>query len=140
MEKGRKQSFVKCSALYEVHLKKSDSYDAVVEKISDVVQLPAVDGEIFLLTCRGLIINNHQIEHLDKKMNWTVGGYLTKKHLSPDKLTLGVGILPLENAGNLCPEQPSTSSRRMNRNLSESSCPPKNPKQSGCNDVMRGTS
>ncbi len=50
------QSFVKCSALYEVHLKKSDSYDAVVEKISDVVQLPAVDGEIFLLTCRGLII------------------------------------------------------------------------------------
>ena len=99
MERGQKQSFVRCSLLHEVNWKKSDKYELVVRKICDVMELSDSSLEdISLLTCRGLVIKSDPIEHLGKNVDWTIRLYLLKKHVSPEKLTLRVGILSMESS------------------------------------------
>ena len=130
----RKQSYVKCSSLYEVDLKRSDSYDAVVRKISDVVGLSETDEEKVLLMCRGLVIN----PNLGDNNPWDIGSYLNKKHIAPEKLTLGVGLVASSDVAGSPPPLHRKNSRKRQR--APSLCPPtvKCPKQSTCNDKIQG--
>lgn len=49
--------------------------------------------ELRLFTAGGSVISDGRIEVGNKDYSWTVGAYLTKKHISPDKLKLGIGYL-----------------------------------------------
>ena len=123
----RKQSYVKCSSLYEVDLKRSDSYDTVVG-------LSETDEEKVLLTCRGLVIN----PYLGDNNPWDIGSYLNKKHIAPEKLTLGVGLVASSDVAGSPPPLHRKNSRKRQR--APSLCPPtvKCPKQSTCNDKIQG--
>lgn len=46
-----------------------------------------------LFNAKGAIIPNHDISLWDKQVEWTLGAFCLKRHASPDKLTLGVGVL-----------------------------------------------
>ena len=97
MERGRKQSFVKYSPLFEVDLKKSDSYHQVIMKVARVVDLDEEGEKIVLLTSKGVIINNSPITtSSQKEVTWTLGAYLLKRHISADKLALDVAVAAVE--------------------------------------------
>lgn len=133
MEKNeKKEVYVKKSSLFEVHLKRSDAYDTVVQKISDVVGLSESIGEKVLLTCRGLVINPSMDD-----LSWDIGSYLNRKHIAADKLTLGVGLVCGSGVGgNLQHSQLRSSSRKRER--PQPLCIPSAkimcPKQSNYND------
>ena len=68
---------------------KSDTYDDVVLKISEVLDVDNTD--CVLLSHRGCIIKNETIETGSRSQKWTLGGYVAKHHIAHDKLTLGIG-------------------------------------------------
>ena len=88
-KEGKRKNFVKCSASYEVDLKKTDSYHQVLDKIAEVIGFED-KSQLVLLTSRGVIITNEKIQILDLEREWTLGGYLNKRHMSPEKLSLGI--------------------------------------------------
>ncbi|XP_019861877.1 PREDICTED: uncharacterized protein LOC109590392 [Amphimedon queenslandica] len=75
--------------MYEVDLLKSDAYGDVVSKISEVLDVD--DTDCVLLSLRGCIIKDETIETGSRSQKWTLGAYLAKRHIAPDKLTLGIG-------------------------------------------------
>ena len=89
--KARSKTFSKNSPMYEVDLKKTDSYEDVKMKIVEALELDdTCIPEFVLLTSRGCIIRDEMIK--GKKWEiWTLGGYLTKRHISAKNLVLGVG-------------------------------------------------
>ncbi len=95
MEPGRK-GYVKCTPLYDVDLKKTDSYCDVLSKICKTIS--GVDScNTRLFNGKGAIIPDQKIVIRDKEMNWSLGGFLLKRHTSADKITLGVGSLQEED-------------------------------------------
>ena len=92
MEEKAKHSFVRVSPVYEVNVLKSDSYSEVLSKICVVLDLEETD-ECRLLTAGGSVISNDNIVVNSKEFSWNIGSYLTKKHISPGRLKLGVGYL-----------------------------------------------
>jgi hypothetical protein len=87
------QSFKKASPFYEIELKKSDSYNEVIEKVCSVLKLCDERGLMSLFTARGSVICNQAITINSKQFEWTLGSYLSKRHVSPEKLCLGIGEL-----------------------------------------------
>ena len=82
MEEGRKRTFVKCTPLYEIQLKKSDTYDMVIQKISSVInyECDSAEEKLVLLTSRGIIVSEESILIGERLMSWTLGAYLNKRH------------------------------------------------------------
>ena len=91
MEPGRK-GYVRSSPLYDVDLNKTDSYEVVISKICRSIGEEMSDN-FRIFNAKGAIIPNQKIALRDKEVNWTLGGYLQKRHTSPDKITLGIGML-----------------------------------------------
>ena len=90
-QSGKKRGFVKCSALFEVDLKKSDGYKVTVQKICEAVGLTAECDVAVLLSANGSVISHDQ--NGEDEGTWTLSSYLSKQHIAPEKLQLGVGIL-----------------------------------------------
>ena len=83
-----KHKYAKLSPMYEVNLQKTDSYTEVIAKICTVVGEIDENDDIILLTSSGSIIEDKD----EKYDTWTLGSYLVKRHLSPQKLALGVAV------------------------------------------------
>ena len=92
MEEKASHSFVRISPVYEVNVRRSDIYSEVISKICAGLELEETD-ECRLFTAGGSVISDTSIVIGDREMSWTLGSYLSKKHISPDKLKLGVGYL-----------------------------------------------
>ena len=94
MEESGKLGYRRCSPLYEVTVSKSDGYDEVVSKLCSVLDVQDdQEVEIKLFTAGGSVIPNSEVVVGSKTIPWTVGSYLNKKHISPDKLKLGIGYI-----------------------------------------------
>ena len=50
-------------------------------------------GEMKLFNGKGSIIPDQPITVRDKKVNWSLGSFLLKRHASAEKITLGVGSI-----------------------------------------------
>lgn len=83
------------SPLYDVFLKRSDPYDVVISKISETISIKKSD-EMRLFNGKGAIISNQPVTLRNKKVEWTLGSFISRRHTSPDKVMLGVGSI-LEN-------------------------------------------
>ena len=82
--------YVKGSPMYEVDFLKADSHSTVLSKIA--VALDVDDADMVLLTTRGCIIRDELIDTGGGKIQaWALGGYLGKRHIAPEKLSLGIG-------------------------------------------------
>ncbi len=89
--KHTRRGYSKCSPMYEVDLKKSDSYGAVVCKVRDAIGIPD-DDDLCLFTARGAVIVDNEIKIGDVRVKWTLGAFLSKHHTAPDKINLGIGL------------------------------------------------
>ena len=94
----RGKKFVKESPMFEIDLKKTDSYTTCITKISEVINIDETDC---VLTSRGCIIPDEMIQAGDKWQLWTLGGYLNKRRIAPEKLILGIG-----HRSNCCIDKP----------------------------------
>ena len=108
MIRSDRNSFKKHSAYFEIDLKKSDTYDVVVDKVCSVFDLSSEYAALF--TCRGNIICSTPITVSGKEYGWTLGAYLNKRHMSPDKIHLGIGLLS--------PDDPPINKRRKTEVIS----------------------
>ena len=77
--------YTKHSVMYEVTVNKKDTYSEVARKAGKYVNL-ATDN-LILLTSGGSIIRQDNSGEA-----WTLGSYLAKKHIAPNKLNIGVAI------------------------------------------------
>ena len=84
--------FVKGSPFYEVDLLKNDSHEAVISKIANALALSNSTDSALLMTSGGCIIKDDMIDAGGKVQSWTLAAYLTKRHIAPEKLTLGIAI------------------------------------------------
>lgn len=84
--------FVKGSPFYEVDLLKNDSHEAVISKIANALALDNSTDSALLMTSGGCIIKDDMIDAGGKVQSWTLAAYLTKRHIAPEKLTLGIAI------------------------------------------------
>ena len=94
MEPGRK-GHAKCSDMFDVSLKRSDSYREVISKACGVVGME-LSEELYLFSSRGSVISNDMINNDGKESPWTLGAYLCKRHVAPEKITFGIGSLSEE--------------------------------------------
>ena len=91
--------------MFEIDLKKTDSYTTCITKISEVINIDEPD--CVLLTSRGCIIPDEMIQIRDKWQLWTLRGYLNKRRIAPEKLTLGIG-----HRSNRCTDKPPTKKKK----------------------------
>lgn len=91
MKHGRK-GYVKSSAFYDVSLNKSDTYVSVIRKICDAIGEDCCD-EMRLFNGKGAVIPDQCLDIREKKVDWTIGSFLLKRHSSPDKVSFGIGIV-----------------------------------------------
>ena len=84
--------FVKGSPFYEVDLLRNDSHEAVISKIANALALDNSTDSALLMTTGGCIIKDDMIDAGGKLQSWTLAAYLTKRHMAPEKLTLGIVI------------------------------------------------
>ena len=89
MEPGRK-GHVKSSPLYDVDLKKTDTYTSVISKIYATIGIEETE-DMKLFNAKGSIIPDQPIALRAKEVNWTLGSFLLKRHTSAEKVSLGVG-------------------------------------------------
>lgn len=92
MTEKTKNNFVRGSPVYELNVFRSDTYSEVLSKLALALEVEET-CELKLFTAGGSVISDSRIEVGNKDYSWTVGAYLTKKHISPDKLKLGIGYL-----------------------------------------------
>jgi hypothetical protein len=87
MRKSKSGSFVRDGVAVELVLDRGDEYEDVLDKASEVIDLPKVPAghHLTLLTTGGAII--------PKKVDWTVGSYLRQMHKAPAQLRLGIGVI-----------------------------------------------
>ena len=86
----------KVTPVFEVNVRRLDEYDQVVSKILEAVGTDDDDKEWKLFTAGGSII----MDTTDDNFSWSLGSYLNKKHISPEKLKLGVGFVQKSSTNN----------------------------------------
>ena len=84
--------YKKASSYYEVSLKKSDFYDDVLLKASSTLNLQEDINSLVIVRASGAIVPNEPLKFGKGSGQWTVGRYLNKLHVCPDKLHLAIGI------------------------------------------------
>ena len=89
MEPWRK-GYVKSSPLYNIDLKKTDTYTSVISKICATIGIEETE-DMKLFNAKGSIIPNQPIALCGKEVNWTLGSFLLKRQTSAEKVSLGVG-------------------------------------------------
>lgn len=87
MKKAKRGAFVRDGVPVELVLDRGDEYEDVLDKASEVLELPEVPAEhhLTLLTSGGAVI--------PKKVDWTLGDYLRQMHKAPAQVRLGIGVL-----------------------------------------------
>ena len=88
MVQNSRGGFRKSTPFYDVELKRTDTYSFVISKACETISIVESD-DLRLLTARGSVIPD--------KGRWTLSGYLSKRHISADKLSLGIGSETREN-------------------------------------------
>ena len=91
--------------MFNIDLKKTDSYTTCITKISEVINIDEPDCVLF--TSHGCIIPDEMIQIGDKWQLWTSGGYLNKRRIAPENLTLGIG-----HRSNHCIDKPSIKKKK----------------------------
>ncbi len=81
VEKGR--GYARSSSMFEVDVLRSDNYMQTLKNMCEVLEID-LDEDMVLFTAAGSII--------PRTSAWSLGSYLSKKRLAPEKLKLGVGF------------------------------------------------
>ncbi len=93
--KKSRKAYTRTSPFFVVELKRTDSYKIVISKMCKVIGIDESEtGDMRLINSKEAILPDQRIALRGKETDWTLGGFLLKRHSSPDKVTLGVG--PLE--------------------------------------------
>ena len=77
MNRTHQGSYKKASPYFEVSLKKTDFYEDILSKASSTLELKKP---------------HEKMKFGKSSCKWTIGRYLNKLHISPDKLNLGIGL------------------------------------------------
>ena len=87
MKADKSGAFVRDGVAVELMLDRGDTYDAIIDKSSEVIDLPNVlaGHHLMLLTSGGAVI--------PKKADWTLGGYMRQMHKGPAQIRLGIGVV-----------------------------------------------
>ena len=87
MKKCKNGGFVRDGVAVELMLDRDDSYDELLDKAREVLNMPEVPHGHFvtLLSSGGAVI--------PKRVGWTVGGYLRQMHKGPAQARLGLGVM-----------------------------------------------
>ena len=96
MNLTKQDTYRRCSPFYEVALTRIDLYEEVIEKVVSTLKLEA-KREWILIRISGSIIPNDDIVFGKSSSMWTIGRYLNKLHISPEKVQLGIGIAKVIN-------------------------------------------
>ncbi len=115
MEESGKLGYKKCSPLYEASVSKSDGYNEVVSKLCTVLDVQEDEEEMKLFTAGGSVIPKSEMTVGTKIVPWTIGSYLNKRRISPDKLKLGVG--PVDCSSDLKRSTQPSKKRRIEVDL-----------------------
>ena len=92
MKRSHEGSYKKASPYFEVSLGKSDYCEDVLSKAASTLELNKGVKSWVIIRASGIIIPNEKLKFGKGSCKWTIGRYLNKLHISPEKLNLGIGL------------------------------------------------
>ena len=92
MNRTHQGSYKKASPYFEVSLKKTDFYEDILSKASSTLELKKDVKSLIIVRASGVVIPHEKMKFGKSSCKWTIGRYLNKLHISPDKLNLGIGL------------------------------------------------